>query len=358
MVGNLSSSFLLSLLIFGSFIQIQAVTLRNGALSAPALIAFGDSIVDPGNNNHLPTIVKCNFAPYGRDFMGGEPTGRFCNGKIPTDLIAEQLGIKDIVPAYLDPNLKDSDLPTGVSFASGGSGYDPLTPKIVTVLGFSDQLNLFKEYIGKLKSYVGEARAADIIKDSLYIVVAGSDDLANTYFTLNARWKYDLNAYTDLMAREAASFVQQLYNMGARRIGVFSAPPIGCVPSQRTLQGSIIRECGSKENTAAMMFNSKLSSSIGELTKTFQGGKATYIDVYTPLLDIINNPHNYGFQVSNKGCCGTGELEVSVLCNSLSIKTCQNASDYVFWDSYHPTQNGYQALVTPLLQKYVKVLLG
>jgi hypothetical protein len=40
------------------------------------------------------------------------------------------LGIKGYVPAYLDPNLKSSDLLTGVGFASGASGYDPLTPKI------------------------------------------------------------------------------------------------------------------------------------------------------------------------------------------------------------------------------------
>lgn len=42
----------------------------------------------------------------------------------------EELGIKEYLPAYLDPNLKPSDLPTGVCFASGASGYDPLTPKI------------------------------------------------------------------------------------------------------------------------------------------------------------------------------------------------------------------------------------
>jgi len=40
------------------------------------------------------------------------------------------LGIKEYLPAYLDPNLKSSDLVTGVGFASGASGYDPLTPKI------------------------------------------------------------------------------------------------------------------------------------------------------------------------------------------------------------------------------------
>lgn len=52
-----------------------------------AIIVFGDSIVDPGNNNHLKTLIKCNFPPYGRDFNGGMPTGRFTNGKIPTDFV-------------------------------------------------------------------------------------------------------------------------------------------------------------------------------------------------------------------------------------------------------------------------------
>ncbi|THG10631.1 hypothetical protein TEA_024599 [Camellia sinensis var. sinensis] len=55
-------------------------------VTVPAVIAFGDSIVDQGNNNVIETIIKCNFPPYGKDFVGG-PTGRFCNGKTPADLI-------------------------------------------------------------------------------------------------------------------------------------------------------------------------------------------------------------------------------------------------------------------------------
>lgn len=56
-------------------------------ISVPAIFAFGDSIMDTGNNNHLKTVVKCNFPPYGQDFEGGLPTGRFCNGKVPSDII-------------------------------------------------------------------------------------------------------------------------------------------------------------------------------------------------------------------------------------------------------------------------------
>lgn len=50
-------------------------------------------------------------------------------------LTAEELGIKPNIPAYRDPNLKPEDLLTGVTFASGGAGYVPLTTKIA-VLNF------------------------------------------------------------------------------------------------------------------------------------------------------------------------------------------------------------------------------
>lgn len=48
---------------------------------------FGDSIADPGNNNSMITAAKADFPPYGKDFKGGVPSGRFSNGKIPDDFI-------------------------------------------------------------------------------------------------------------------------------------------------------------------------------------------------------------------------------------------------------------------------------
>jgi hypothetical protein len=41
----------------------------------PSVYIFGDSTVDPSNNNELETIVKDNFPPYGRDFVDHKPTG-------------------------------------------------------------------------------------------------------------------------------------------------------------------------------------------------------------------------------------------------------------------------------------------
>jgi len=106
-------------------------SLRTAAAGkVPALIVFGDSTVDAGNNNFIPTVARGNFPPYGRDFDQGVATGRFSNGRLVTDFLSEAFGLPSSVPAYLDPSYTIDQLATGVSFASGGTGLDDLTAEI------------------------------------------------------------------------------------------------------------------------------------------------------------------------------------------------------------------------------------
>ncbi|KAF5735928.1 hypothetical protein HS088_TW14G00058 [Tripterygium wilfordii] len=401
--------------------------------TVPAVIVFGDSIVDPGNNNYMTTIIKCNFPRYGKDFMGGQPTGRFSNGRIPSDLLAETFGvkklvppyldpnldiqdlvtgvsfasgvlslsdqldlfkdylskikqakdeegedtvgnilakgifivctgsddiantyfptptrklhydinsytdflvksastfyqpsrmqnwairllryglittyslflfecaeafgIKDLLPAYLDPNLTIRDLHTGVSFASAGSGYDPLTAKLVSVLSLSDQLHLFKDYLRKIKHVMGEETMGRILAKGIFIVCAGGDDIVNTYFpTLFRIIDHDIHSYTDLMVKSASSFYQELHKLGVRRIGVFGVSTMGCLPSQRTTRGGIQRKCSASENQASQIFNSKLSSEIDVLNENLVDLKLVYFDSYHSLLHLVSNPSQY-----------------------------------------------------------------
>lgn len=58
----------------------------------------------------------------------------------------EELGIKELLPAYLDPNLQIQDLSTGVNFASGGAGFDPLTSELA-VRHFSQLKKNTRTYI-------------------------------------------------------------------------------------------------------------------------------------------------------------------------------------------------------------------
>lgn len=63
---------------------IRQIAIKN---NATALLVFGDSTVDPGNNDRLPTTFKCNFPPYGSSFSPHRATGRCTNGRLPTDMI-------------------------------------------------------------------------------------------------------------------------------------------------------------------------------------------------------------------------------------------------------------------------------
>ncbi|KAJ0969920.1 hypothetical protein J5N97_022797 [Dioscorea zingiberensis] len=345
--------FLISLELF----KVQSLAPNKTASNVPAVIVFGDSIVDPGNNNEIETLIKCNFPPYGKDFTKRIATGRFCNGKIPSDFIASQLGIKELVPAYLGTKLTAQDLLTGVSFASGGAGYDPLTARLVSVLTMNDQLDLFKEYKEKLRKVAGEGKANTTISKSLYVVVTGTDDLANTYFgTPFRRAEFNLPSYINFTVDCASSFYKELYHLGARKIAVVGVPPVGCVPSQRTIEGGLERHCVPLYNQAAVMFNSKLSTELDRLNKTLPGAQIVYIDIYTPLLDLIKRPFAYGFEESTKGCCGTGYFEVTLACNSLTTSTCEDASKFVFWDSYHPTERAYNILIRGVFQRYGSLL--
>lgn len=75
---------------------------------------------------------------------------------------------------------------------------------------------------------------------------------------------------------------------------MFSAPPLGCLPSQRTLAGGLERKIVVNINDAAKLFNNKLSKELDSLNHNFQDSRIVYIDVYNPLFDIIINYKKYG----------------------------------------------------------------
>ncbi|XP_074560797.1 GDSL esterase/lipase EXL3-like [Curcuma longa] len=322
----------------------------------PAIIAFGDSIVDPGNNDVLATPIRCDFPPYGQNFQSGA-TGRFSNGFIPTDLIAQRLGVKQLLPPYLGVDLSPEDILTGVSFASGATGYDPLTPIILNVIPMKKQLDLFSEYRSRLYSIAGADRGAEIISQALFVICAGTDDLANTYYITPFRRNYDVPSYVNLLISSASEFIRQVVGIGATRIGFVGLPPIGCVPSQRTLAGGKERRCVDARNQAAQLFNSRIQAVIKGLSAEFPGVRIVYIGIYDIILDLVQRPGHYGFTESERGCCGTGELEVTLLCNSKTATACSNVDEYVFWDSYHPTEKAYRVVVNDILNKNLRYLV-
>ncbi|XP_071695205.1 GDSL esterase/lipase EXL3-like [Rutidosis leptorrhynchoides] len=322
----------------------------------PAVFTFGDSQVDQGNNNNVASIAKGNYPPYGKDFPGAIPTGRFSNGKTLSDVFANAFGVKEYLPAYLDPLIHDKDLLTGVSFASGAAGYDPETSKAGTALSMATQLDMFKEYIQKLKTNVGEEATNNIITNSVFLVVVGGNDLQVSYYGLpTRRLQYDIRGYSKFLVTLALDYVQELQNLGARRIGVFGIPVLGCVPTQRTMNGGLLRSCADNINAAAQLFNEMLKQELQNYKSSFLDSKVAFVDYYNPYMNIIQNPHNYGLEVVDKGCCGTGEIETIYLCNKLT-PLCHNSSDHLFWDGFHLSETGCNIIVNIMISDMVNSL--
>ncbi|KAK6271693.1 hypothetical protein POUND7_008776 [Theobroma cacao] len=325
----------------------------------PAIIIFGDSTVDTGNNNYISTLFKANKPPYGKNFPGHIPTGRFSDGLLVPDFVASFLGIKEAVPPFLEPKLSEDELCTGVSFASAGSGYDDLTTKLSNVIPVSKQIQLFKSYIVKLKGIVGEKEVKNITGEALVIVSAGSNDLVFNFFDIpTRRYEFNISGYQHFLLQRLENFVKELYHLGCRKMVVAGLPPIGCLPIQMTakFENPKDRKCLEDQNSIAQSYNKKLAKLLPQIQAMRPRSKIVYADVYESLIDMINHPRRYGFAETKLGCCGTGLLEASFLCNP-TTPICGKPSEYLFWDSVHPTQEAYRYLAKYLEKEVVPQFL-
>ncbi|XP_017621300.2 GDSL esterase/lipase At5g22810-like [Gossypium arboreum] len=316
----------------------------------PALFIFGDSIFDVGNNNDLVTLIKANFPPYGRDFVDHEPTGRFCNGKLALDIIAEGLRFTDHQPAYMNDKANGEMLLIGANFASAASGYYNATAILYNTISLSQQLENYREYKNKLVDITGKSNASSRISRGIHLISDGSSDfLQNYYINPLLFTTYTPDTFSDILLNSYDHFIQNLYELGARRIGVATLPPLGCLPAAITAFGHGNNQCVARLNNNAISFNNKLKHRSQRLTRRLSKLKLVVLDIYNPLYTLITEPAENGFAEVRRACCGTGLLETSILCNQHSIGTCSNASQYVFWDSFHPTEAANQILAQKLI---------
>ncbi|KAH9328316.1 hypothetical protein KI387_000424, partial [Taxus chinensis] len=271
---------------------VMVVCKVNGQALVPALFIFGDSTVDVGNNNYLLTLVKSNFPPYGRDFDNHAPTGRFCDGRLATDYVAETLGFTSFPPAYLSPQASGKSIITGVNFASGASGIYDHTSQLYNAISLTQQLQYFHQYHSKLTSLVGTRNASSTVSQALYILSSGASDFIQNYYISPLLMKtYTVPQYVDnLLLPMFSRFVQKLYNSGARRIGVTSLPPMGCLPAAITLFGHGSNACVTRLNQDAQLYNRKLNNTVNRLGTKLPGLRIAVFDIYTALLDVVTHP--------------------------------------------------------------------
>ncbi|KAG0575959.1 hypothetical protein KC19_5G043800 [Ceratodon purpureus] len=325
---------------------------EGAAPQLPALIVFGDSTVDVGTNTYMATLVRSDFAPYGENFEGGKPTGRFTNGHMVPDYLAMKLGLPMTLP-YLHPNAEGERLLHGVNFASAASGILQSTSLILNVLPAFEQLKMFHSYQAKLVNLVGQDRASSIISQAMYLVSTGTNDFILNYL-INPilRQQYSLAEWSDFVASNQTEFFKQLYAAGARNMVVAGFPPIGCLPAERAILGDEGQNgCVEDLNNISIAYNERLQPALSQLQSTLPGARLLYADIYSYIHDAFYDPSQYGYSEVGRGCCGEGLFATAVFCNSASTGTCSDPSTYMFFDSLHPTEKCYKAIVDQIYYK-------
>ncbi|XP_065017846.1 GDSL esterase/lipase At2g31550-like [Musa acuminata AAA Group] len=118
------------------------------------------------------------------------------------------------------------------------------------------------------------------------------------------------------------------------------------VPIDHTPQ----RICVVAQNNDAAAYNSLLQPSIDALSASLVQSRFVYVDIYTPLMDMIQNPNRNSFESTTLGCCGTGTVEVGPLCNAMT-PVCSAPSSFMFWDSVHPSEATDRDLAEQMIQE-------
>ncbi|KAF8725460.1 hypothetical protein HU200_019983 [Digitaria exilis] len=347
----------LYLLVLSSHLLLSRSTIA-AASEVSAIIVFGDSTVDAGNNVYNPFVSRGSLPPYGRDFNGGVPTGRFSNGRIIPDFISEGLGLPSTVPAYFDTTNTVDRLSTGANFASSGAGLDDLTSEFFMAIPLRQQIESFREYKERLTLAMGESDAGEIIAEAVYYFGIGNNDIGVNYFFLpERRAQFSPPGYVAFLIDVAGAAVREVFELGGRKIQLTGVLPVGCVPAMRTANTQRPGECVEELNQYAVMFNAELRKAVDRLNAELAGARLVYGDLYGLVSAIVANPSEYGFENVKQGCCGTGLVEMSFLCALDAPLSCQDAEKYLFFDSAHFTERVHKMEAMEMLSTSLAVFM-
>ncbi|KAF0890723.1 hypothetical protein E2562_004221 [Oryza meyeriana var. granulata] len=313
-----------------------------------SLFVFGDSFADTGNlpKSDLSEMSREWYYPYGSDW-DNQPTGRFSNAMVQSDLIAQMLGRNEAPPAY---RRRDNYVhPHGMNFAAGGAGVFSVPSGAPTL---DSQVDNFRDLVQD-----GTITRRNL-RNSVALVAISGNDYARLSNVSNTDQMVE---FIEDVTTEMAKQVHRLKNNGVSKILVNNLHPVGCTP-WLTRPGNY-SDCSFRGNMGSYIHNGNLEKKLNtsDLDYVF------HVDLNTAFSNIVNPNPNAKHEMSK-----TFKHKLSPCCESFDpngycgqkgdngedlYSLCDNPDKYFYWDDVHPTEAGWKAVMKQL-EDPIKNFLG
>ncbi|XP_021901141.1 alpha-L-fucosidase 3-like [Carica papaya] len=326
----------------------------------PAIFNFGDSNSDTGG---LSAAFGQAGPPSGETFFG-HPAGRYSDGRLVIDFIAQGLGLP-YLSAFLDS--VGSNFSHGANFATAGSTIRPQNTTLrqggFSPISLDVQFTQFSDFHRRsqfVRSQSGGVYEKLLPKDeyfsrALYTFDIGQNDLTAGYFS---------NMTTDQVREfipevidQFKKIVKYINDQGGRYFWIHNTGPVGClayVMDRLPILAPQVDKagCASPFNQVAQEFNRQLKMAVTQLRRDLPMAAITYVDVYSVKYSLISQARKHGFEESLRACCGHGgkyNYNRNVGCGGkkmvkgkevLIAGSCKDPSKYINWDGVHYTEAG------------------
>ncbi|KAH1197958.1 GDSL esterase/lipase [Glycine max] len=169
-------------------------------------------------------------------------------------------------------------------------------------------------------------------------------------------WEKDLPGFMESLVKQMSVNLKRLHSLGIKKVAVGLLQPIGCFPGLNVI--FCRTNCIGLLNVISKDHNKMLLKAVQELNKE-AAVKSVFItlDLYNSFLSAIETMQKKRAEKSTlmnplQPCCEGNKLEDS--CGSVDdegskkYSLCENPKLSFFWDTLHPSQNGWFAVYTIL----------
>ncbi|MEH6355548.1 MAG: SGNH/GDSL hydrolase family protein [Marinobacter sp.] len=288
--------------IFAASITFTSSLVLAVPLTFNNIFVLGDSLSDTGNTKSR--VPFGGFAPVA-NFVGYGSNGRFSNGPVWHEYLADSLGISRATNSEGGGN----------NYAFGGARVNNDGGVSAGILDQEDQYN---------NNQPDSANAGD-----LFITWAGGNDMRDLVNVINpiAAIEAQLDSFIGVMTRLVAN--------GVRTLLVPNLPNLGMIPEF----------AGSTESSAATAvsqdWNEGLEKRLTALSAT-TSASIFYLDVFGIFGSILDDTTGTsGFTNTTDQC---RSVTLDILTNLTAEVECTNADSYLFWDNIHPTTAAHNRL--------------